>query len=96
MLEIKERALREQMAFLLYKDEKRIGEMTFSISNNEELTIWHTGINKAEEGNGYGEKLVEYAVDYARSHNYVINPVCPFAKKVIESTPKYREVLAKN
>jgi len=93
MLEITERTLRDKQAFWLYKDERRIGELTFSKTKEKELTIWHTGIKKAEEGQGYGEKLVEHAVTYARSHSFVINPVCPFAKKVLESTPEYQDVL---
>ncbi|WP_226585361.1 GNAT family N-acetyltransferase [Halobacillus litoralis] len=44
---------------------------------------------------GIGNELIDYAVNYARKHKLMIDPVCSFAGKVMEETPEYQVVLEK-
>jgi hypothetical protein len=37
--------------------------------------------------------MVAQAVTYARENNIKIIPLCPFAKKVFDKTPEFRDVL---
>jgi uncharacterized protein len=37
---------------------------------------------------------VETAVDYARTHNIKIIPICPYAKSLFDKLPEWKDVLA--
>ncbi len=52
-------------------------------------------VYNGQNGRGLGKQLVDKLVDYARNENKLIIPVCPYAKKVLESNPEYQDVLAK-
>jgi len=57
------------------------------------LTLIHTGVPKAFEGQGYGGALVEAAVAKARAAGLAIKPSCPYAKRWIEKHPEAVEGL---
>lgn len=57
------------------------------------LSLTHTEVSSTLKGQGIGQKLVAYAVDYARKNKLKITPICPFAKKQLESNPEYHDVL---
>ena len=46
------------------------------------------------EGQGYASKLMERAVEYARSKNIKIEPLCPFAEVKFDEHPEYADVRA--
>ena len=58
------------------------------------LSLTHTEVSSTLKGQGIGQKLVAYAVDYARKHQLKITPICPFAKKQLENNPEYQDVLS--
>lgn len=58
------------------------------------LTVDHTFVSEELRGGGVAGKLVEQVVTYAREEGKKINPVCDYAKKKIERTPAYQDVLA--
>jgi len=39
------------------------------------------------------KKMVAQAVAFAREKNIKIIPLCPFAKKVFDKTPEFKDVL---
>ena len=67
--------------------------MTFVFAGNDKIIIDHTEVNPGNNGKGYGKKMVDKAVEYAREKNIKIIPLCPFAKKVFDKTPEFRDVL---
>ena len=67
--------------------------MTFVFAGNDKIIIDHTEVNEGNNGKGYGKKMVSKAVEYAREKNIKIIPLCPFAKKVFDKTPEFRDVL---
>lgn len=69
-----------------------IAEMTYKKKDNHILVIDHTEIDIAFREKGIGTELVKYAVDYARQHEYKIDPVCPFVADKIAETPAYQDV----
>ncbi len=63
--------------------------------NGDVLTIDHTEVAPELSGQGMGKKLVGQLVEHARNDGKSVDPQCPYAKKVIERTEEYQDVLAK-
>ena len=68
--------------FYVSVDGKQEGKMTFVFAGNDKIIIDHTEVNPGNNGKGY-----------AREKNIKIIPLCPFAKKVFDKTPEFRDVL---
>ena len=79
--------------FYVSVDGKQEGKMTFVFAGNDKIIIDHTEVNPGNNGKGYGKKMVDKAVEYAREKNIKIIPLCPFAKKVFDKTPEFKDVL---
>ena len=72
---------------------KTEAKMTFVFAGPDKIIIDHTEVNPGNNGKGFGKKMVAKAVEYAREKNIKIIPLCPFAKKVFDKTPEFRDVL---
>lgn len=72
---------------------KTEAKMTFVFAGPDKIIIDHTEVNEGNNGKGYGKKMVAKAVEYAREKNIKIIPLCPFAKKVFDKTPEFKDVL---
>lgn len=79
--------------FYIDIDGKTIAKMTFVFAGNDKIIIDHTEVNEAYNGKGFGKMMVEKAVEYAREKGIKIIPLCPFAKKIIDKTPEFQDVL---
>ena len=62
------------------EDSKLLGKIEFTLLDNQ-MTILHT--YAYESGRGIGTMLMEYAVKWAKEHDYTIIPVCSFALKYL-------------
>ena len=60
--------------------------------NDDVLVIESTKVNASLRGQGIAATLVDYAVHYARQHNYSIKPVCSYALKQLKNNPEYQDV----
>jgi len=65
------------------------------INGQDLIIVNHTVVYNGQNGRGLGKQLVDKLVDYARNENKLIIPICPYAKKALESNPEYQDVLAK-
>ena len=83
----------EKGTFFIDVDGKHEALMTFVFAGNDKIIIDHTEVNPKNEGKGLGKLLVAKAIEYAREKNLKIIPLCPFAKKVIDKTPEFQDVL---
>ena len=79
-------------AFFIDEDGEWIAELTY-VNNNGIMTIDHTEIDEKLRGEGIGEDMVRAAVEYARDKGLKIKAVCPYAKKVIDRTPEFHDVV---
>lgn len=62
----------------------------------EEDNVWsitHTVVKQEFGGRGIAKRLVLAVIDAARKSNKKINPICSYAKKMIESSDEYKDVL---
>ena len=82
-------------AFIIKENGERLAEMTYSKAGDNLIIIDHTEVSDKLKGQGAGKKLVTEAVQYARSNNIRILPLCPFAKSVFDRTPEFQDVLSK-
>lgn len=81
-------------AFFIDEDGEWVAEMTYIRSGPDTIVIDHTEVDEQLGGQGIGKKLVAVAVDFARANGLKIKPLCPYTRKVIDSTPEYQDVLA--
>ena len=79
--------------FYIEIDGKVVAKMTFVFAGTDKIIVDHTEVNDAFEGKGFGKMMVEKAVEHAREKGIKIIPLCPFAKKIIDKTPEFQDVL---
>lgn len=80
--------------FFINENDERVGEIAYSDSAPGVITVYHTEVKPELRGEGIGEDLVAAAVEHARKNNLKIIPTCAFAKKVIDETPEFQDILA--
>lgn len=84
----------DDRGYFLFKGTRGIiSELTYS-KKNQILTIDHTETKIPEEGKGLASKLVAHIVQYARDHQFKIEPLCPFAEVQFDRHPEYNDVRA--
>jgi len=79
--------------FEAYVEDEKAGLMSYKWHGADEIVIDHTEVHEGFEGKGVGKQLVLAGVEFARSNNLKIKPTCPFAKKFLERTSDYEDVL---
>ena len=57
------------------------------------LELNHTFVPEASRGRGVGGALAAYAFEYARDHDYRIEPTCPFVRAWVEKHPEAKAQL---
>jgi predicted GNAT family acetyltransferase len=79
--------------FEAIEDGKQAGKMTYTWAGDSKFIIDHTEVSPEFNGKGVGKKLVLASVEYARTNNLKIIPLCPFAKSVFDKVAEIRDVL---
>lgn len=79
--------------FYVAVNNTKVAKMTFIFAGPHKIIIDHTEVNPEYNGKGFGQKMVEKAVSFAREKEIKILPLCPFAKKVFDKTPEFSDVL---
>lgn len=79
--------------FFVESDGNILAEMTYTMAAPEKMIIEHTEVSDELRGKNVGYQLVYTAVEYARTHNIKIIPLCPFANSVFKKKPEYADVL---
>lgn len=80
--------------FYVEKDDDIIAELTYTINDNNVMTLDHTETEPEYTGEGLASSLVKHSVEYAREKNLRIDPLCEYAAKQFERHEEYREVQA--
>jgi predicted GNAT family acetyltransferase len=90
---IQHKQLQGKGMFYVGQDGAILAEMVYTMAPNK-MIIEHTEVDESLEGKGVGKQLVHTAVEYARTHNIKIVPLCPFAKSVLDKMTEWQDVLA--
>ncbi len=80
--------------FFIEENGERLAELAYLRSAPGDMTIYHTEVNPKLRGEGIGQDMVAAAVKYARENDLKIKATCPYAKKLIDKTPEYQDILA--
>jgi len=58
------------------------------------ITFTHTGVPSQFEGQGLGSELAHAGLEYARSKNLKVVPLCPFVADYIEKHSEFHDLLS--
>ncbi|MGJ8667713.1 MAG: GNAT family N-acetyltransferase [Patiriisocius sp.] len=94
MIKIKREDNGKSGRFVIYENDKPVGEMTYSWEGKDTLVIDHTEVKEEYGGQGSGKKLVMESVKFARENNLKIKPLCSFVKNVFDNDDSLRDVRA--
>ncbi len=75
------------------ENERRAGKMTYKKEGENTIIIDHTEVDPQYQGKGIGKQMVDKAAEYARENNLKIKAQCSYAKKVMERSSDYDDVL---
>lgn len=92
-MEIEHVAFDSKGAFKVNVDGRDAAKMTYSKAGDKMMIIDHTEVGDELRGKGVGLQLVKAAVAFAREHQIIVLPLCPFAKSVFDKTPELQDVL---
>ena len=68
------------------------GVIAYRLSD-ETITLIHTEVEPAYEGQGVGAKLVAAALDDVRARGLRMIPLCPFVRSYIARHPEYADLV---
>ncbi len=79
--------------FYYVENGEELAEMTYVYAGDDKIIIDHTEVHESLKGKGVGKELVKSGVEFARAKGLKVIPLCPFAKKMIELTKEWQDVL---
>ena len=91
-MEIQHEQKETKGSFFVEESGKRLAEMTYSKAGKDLIIIDHTEVSDDLRGKSVGVRLVQAAVEFARSEKIKILPLCPFARSVFDRKPEYADV----
>lgn len=80
-------------AFFVQREGVHLAEMTYSRVDPQLVIIDHTEVKQALQGLGVARKLLDHAVNWARTTGTKIIATCPYAKAQFEKDESIRDVL---
>lgn len=79
--------------YALRLDDDSEADLTYTM-DGERMVIGRTFTPPEHRNKGIAIKLVERAVEDARTRGWRITPACPYVRIVIDRTPAFQDVLA--
>lgn len=80
--------------FYIEKDGNIIAELTYTLQDNNVMTLDHTETDPKFTGEGLASSLVKHSVQYAREKDLKIDPLCKYAATQFKRHEEYRDVQA--
>lgn len=78
----------------------KINDHTFKLfyrtTNDGKILDFHrTYVPEELRGQGLGEQLVKYALNYAKNKDLLVYPTCPFVQLILSRNPEYKFIISK-
>ena len=93
MMNIQHEEGKEGGIFKIDENGKRTAELTYRLTADGKMDIDHTEVDIKFRGEGIGEDMVAAAVKHAKAKKMRIVATCPYAKKIIDETREFKDVL---
>ena len=84
----------EQRRYEARRGSEVVGFMTYRL-DPERMTLIHTEVDSALEGQGIGSRLVAGALDDIRRRGLTIVAICPFVRAYLRRHPEYADLVAR-
>lgn len=81
----------DEFAFIFKEADDLKAEITWTQMANV-MVIEHTFVDQTLRNQGIAKKLLDEAANYARQHNYKMEPVCTYAAVAFERYSDYDDV----
>ncbi|MBC3538591.1 GNAT family N-acetyltransferase [Rufibacter sediminis] len=69
-------------------------ELTYSITENQELDLDYTFVPESHRNQGLADKLVKTALEYVKAKNLTFVASCPVVETYVKRHPEYQSFLA--
>jgi predicted GNAT family acetyltransferase len=89
---IEQKVIGHKGKFYITENDETLAEMVFTVSRGK-MIIDHTEVSDWLRGKNIGAQLVHTGVEYARTNNLKIVPLCSFANSVFKKKAEYADVL---
>lgn len=83
----------DRSRYELFLDGELIGVCEYRV-DGDKIVFPHTVINATHRGRGFGEILVQAALDDVRPDGRAVVPQCWFVAEFIDAHPEYADLLA--
>ena len=83
----------EEFAFQNKKDGETLAEITWTMLGDV-MAVEHTFVSPTLRGKGVAKKLLDRTAEYAREHDYKIEPICSYVVTAFERYDEYNDVKA--
>lgn len=80
-------------SFEIIDQQKSVAQMTYTWAGTKKFIIDHTEVSENYTGQGLGKQMLMAAVDFARTSDLKILPLCPYAKSVFDKESELADVL---
>ena len=80
--------------FYVEEDGKILAQLVYKITPENRMEIEHTEVNDSLQGKHVGLELMNHAVEFARTNNIKIVPLCSFARAMIKKHDEFGDVVA--
>jgi len=93
---IKHRENTHKGSFYIEEGDKLLAEISYSFAGTNMMVLDYTTINnELSEQKKTGQELLHTLINYSRTKNIKVIPLCKTAKTIIDQNPSYRDVLLK-
>jgi len=80
---------------LLKRQGATVGRLDYHVTD-EIIYVDFVEVPPAERGRGLGVRLVDAAADWARESSRAVVPICGYARQVLASDARYRDVFERD
>ena len=81
---------REGHQFEIHVDDD-VARLRYALRDGE-IELIHTEVPKRLGGQGLGNELARYALEYADEHNLRVIPTCPFVRSFLKKHDEYKKL----